>query len=640
MAIGMIGAVAVIAPTPAQAATTAFTCTSDFYQVSSGNMYQYSPTTNTYTTMSASTSVSGLNAIGYNPADNLLYGLTSGTSMTAIYADGSHSSAMTLTGVSAQNRGGDFIGNNLLLTVSSGTWTLVNTSTKVVTSFTSSGTSWAPYDFAYDPATRTGYGLNGTTLYIGVVNAGGTAISVTSKSTTNTGAGASDSWGAAYVDSSGNAYFFDNSTYKLVEISATEIAKTTPAAVQITTANSLSSPNDGASCPTASSPLAPTVTASSPTSVTTTSATLHGTVTTGSVTGSNIPTGGIKICYSTSNTLVGGKLSVSPVCADATPSSLAANSSTNVSLNVTGLSPNTTYYVQIQAANAVPLDGYSDLVSFKTDAAAGYTVTFDANGGTGTMTDQAANVTTALKTNTFTRTGYTFAGWNTAEDGTGDPYADGANYPFTANTTLYAQWTLNPTVTVTFSPHGGSGSMSDQSSNSPTSLESNGYDRPGYVFVGWNTAPDGTGTSYVDGQEYNFTESVTLYAQWAAAPIRTVTFAGNGGEGTMSAQTANLTTALHSNAFTRTGYTFAGWNTAEDGTGDSYADGADYPFTSDVVLYAQWSVAADNDTGDDTGDLAYTGADPALPVGIGVLAIVLGTVAVMVASSRRHRLER
>lgn len=69
------------------------------------------------------------------------------------------------------------------------------------------------------------------------------------------------------------------------------------------------------------------------------------------------------------------------------------------------------------------------------------TVTFNANGGTGAMADQAASVSSPLTNNVFTRSGYTFAGWNTAANGAGTSYTDGASYPFTANTTLYAQWT-------------------------------------------------------------------------------------------------------------------------------------------------------------------------------------------------------
>ncbi|MBL8062553.1 MAG: InlB B-repeat-containing protein, partial [Anaerolineales bacterium] len=74
-----------------------------------------------------------------------------------------------------------------------------------------------------------------------------------------------------------------------------------------------------------------------------------------------------------------------------------------------------------------------------------YTVTFNANGGYGTLNDQTASSVTALNTNTFTRPGYAFSGWNTAANGSGTAYADGASYDFTTDITLYAQWTLSPT---------------------------------------------------------------------------------------------------------------------------------------------------------------------------------------------------
>ena len=74
---------------------------------------------------------------------------------------------------------------------------------------------------------------------------------------------------------------------------------------------------------------------------------------------------------------------------------------------------------------------------------ASHTVTFNANGGTGTMAAETRNVPTALTANAFTRTGYTFNHWNTGAGGTGTSYANSATYPFTASVTLYAQWTAN-----------------------------------------------------------------------------------------------------------------------------------------------------------------------------------------------------
>ena len=71
---------------------------------------------------------------------------------------------------------------------------------------------------------------------------------------------------------------------------------------------------------------------------------------------------------------------------------------------------------------------------------ASYTVTFNANGGTGTMAEQTISGTANLNENTFTREGYTFTGWNTAADGTGTSYADKASVTLTESITLYAQW--------------------------------------------------------------------------------------------------------------------------------------------------------------------------------------------------------
>lgn len=81
----------------------------------------------------------------------------------------------------------------------------------------------------------------------------------------------------------------------------------------------------------------------------------------------------------------------------------------------------------------------SSVVTLGSSASA--TVTFDANGGTGTTAAQTASSATALTANGFTRSGYTFAGWNTSADGSGTSYADGASFAFSSSTTLYAQWT-------------------------------------------------------------------------------------------------------------------------------------------------------------------------------------------------------
>lgn len=69
-----------------------------------------------------------------------------------------------------------------------------------------------------------------------------------------------------------------------------------------------------------------------------------------------------------------------------------------------------------------------------------HVVTFDANGGSGSMAAQSSANAQALSSNTLSRSGYVFSGWNSQANGSGTAYADAASYAFTADVTLYAQW--------------------------------------------------------------------------------------------------------------------------------------------------------------------------------------------------------
>jgi hypothetical protein len=216
-------------------------------------------------------------------------------------------------------------------------------------------------------------------------------------------------------------------------------------------------------------------------------------------------------------------------------------------------------------------------------------VVFDPNGGFGSMPAQFGVSPSTLPTNTFTNSGYLFEGWNTAYDGSGTPYANGASFPFNDSATLYAQWALPPR-TVTFSANGGTGSMNPETDNAPTPLSSNAFSLYGHSFAGWNTAANGSGTFYANGAVYPFNSGATLYAQWAVTTY-TVTFNANGGSGTMASETSGGFTTLTPNTFTRAGYTFLGWYGVVDGVGGIYyRDGASYAFGSSVTLYAQWEI--------------------------------------------------
>lgn len=146
-------------------------------------------------------------------------------------------------------------------------------------------------------------------------------------------------------------------------------------------------------------------------------------------------------------------------------------------------------------------------------------VSFNANGGTGEMPAQKFKIgeSQALMSNAFTRSGYNFIGWNTAPDGSGTAYAEHQIINPQQNLTLYAQWKREPVV-VTFDANGGSGSMEPQLFDPEVlqALPANTFTRDGHMFTGWNTAPDGSGTSFNDQAKVMIGGSLTLYAQWYA----------------------------------------------------------------------------------------------------------------------------
>lgn len=88
----------------------------------------------------------------------------------------------------------------------------------------------------------------------------------------------------------------------------------------------------------------------------------------------------------------------------------------------------------------------SVVVTFTITEGAGYTLSYDANGGTGTMTDDNSpyeeNASVTVLDNTFTREGYEFVNFNTAANGSGQDYDEGDTFNINSNTTLFAQWSV------------------------------------------------------------------------------------------------------------------------------------------------------------------------------------------------------
>ena len=220
------------------------------------------------------------------------------------------------------------------------------------------------------------------------------------------------------------------------------------------------------------------------------------------------------------------------------------------------------------------------------------TATFNANGGTGSLTPQTAGIPTSLKSNTFTRSGYSFTGWNSLADGTGYRYADGAFYTFDADATFYAQWAPAGTLrTVNFYGNGATGGTTPaQTASGLAPLNQNGFTYQGKNFLGWNTTYNATTAAYLDLAPYSFGADLDLYAIWVSPASNVVTYNGNTATGGATAsQTASTSTIVSSNGFTKDGYTFIAWNSKADGTGASYTSGYAYSFAAGITLYATWS---------------------------------------------------
>lgn len=151
---------------------------------------------------------------------------------------------------------------------------------------------------------------------------------------------------------------------------------------------------------------------------------------------------------------------------------------------------------------------------------------------------------------------------------------------------------------ITYNANGGSDQPGNQDKwyGESLYLSSTKPTRTGYTFKNWNTAANGSGTSYNPGSQYGPDPggTVTLYAQWT--PITyAVTYNGNGSNATnvpgSQTKTYGQNLTLSSQTPIRTDYVFNGWNTKADGTGTNYAAGATYTANAALTLYAKWTLA-------------------------------------------------
>lgn len=181
--------------------------------------------------------------------------------------------------------------------------------------------------------------------------------------------------------------------------------------------------------------------------------------------------------------------------------------------------------------------------------AAYYTVTYNANGGSGEMASSTATYGQAFTTrqNAYSRAGYTFVGWNESSDGSGTwwdiknyyhgSYSAGASgsygvyegagswtWSYAKDLTLYAQWKAN-TINVTFDQQGGTGGSTSMQITYDTAQghypDITVPTRTGYTFNGYYTAKNGGGVQYLNSagnsvRKWDLASNTTLYAYWKA----------------------------------------------------------------------------------------------------------------------------
>lgn len=201
-----------------------------------------------------------------------------------------------------------------------------------------------------------------------------------------------------------------------------------------------------------------------------------------------------------------------------------------------------------------------------------YTVTFDANGGTG-GTSKKMDYGATITAPTVTRTGYTFKSWSPTV----------ASTVPASNVTYKAQWTVNQ-YTVTFDANGGSGGSSTKM-NYGAAITAPTVSRTGYTFTGWSPTVPSTVPA----------ENASYSAIWRANNY-SIIYNPNGGAGETTATECvyDSNGTIGSNGFVRPGYVFVGWATTP--TGDVVYEAGDIVSNlsseerGEVTLYAVWKL--------------------------------------------------
>ena len=169
----------------------------------------------------------------------------------------------------------------------------------------------------------------------------------------------------------------------------------------------------------------------------------------------------------------------------------------------------------------------------------------------------------------------------------------------TACTVAFAEETPTDVVPVLqLDANGGEGTMEDIAvdNDGAVVVPENAFTKNNFDFTGWNTNADGSGDAYEVGAKITLDAPLKLFAQWIYKGVTlveyTVTYDANGGEGETLDEYGPYIEGGYAytvyNNFTKGTATFVEWNTAPDGSGQSYGEEEMFEIYEDVVLYAIW----------------------------------------------------
>jgi|GEM_PF-3709380 len=250
-----------------------------------------------------------------------------------------------------------------------------------------------------------------------------------------------------------------------------------------------------------------------------------------------------------------------------------------------------------------------------------YEITLDAQGGAPDGQIHEVTYTRAVGNMPLvSKEGFRFAGWYTQPNAAGSRYTETTTYDLTTNLTLYAHWTPAEYI-LSFDTQGGSSHIPvDVAYNQPIPPLPTPT-RVGYAFVKWNSAANGSGIDFVEGQNYSLQANTIAYAIWNAQSFN-INFDTQGGVGipalsvVFNEQISGLPTT------TKLGYDFDGWYTQPNAAGSRYTDGRTYNISDDLTLYAAWAAKTFTITLDaDGGTPAISTAFASYQAEIGMLPI-------------------